>query len=377
MSFTGPEPDLRQDDGRSTLEAQATPRPARRLVSIVVPCRNEVKSIRPFLDSLLKQDLEGIELEVIVADGRSDDGTRPLLETYCLEHPQIRVIDNHGLIVSTGLNAAIRASRGDIIIRMDAHSEYRADYVRRSVELLEQTGADNVGGPTIAHGTSYIGRGIAAAFQSNFSVGARGHQANYEGPVDTVFLGCWRREVFERIGLFDEKLVRNQDDELNLRLLRAGGRIWQSPEIVSRYQTRTSLWKLFRQYFQYGFWKVAVIRKHRIPASWRHLVPGSFVLMNCLLFGAVLFKALAASGGLAWPLAAWVGMDGIYAALSVVAAWKTARKAGWDLLPLLPVVFAIYHTAWGFGFLLGIVHFSRKREPGSFPADSMFTEITH
>ena len=359
------------------METQANPCPTRRSVSIVIPCRNEFHSIRGFLDSLLKQDLEGIDAEVIVADGASDDGTREWLEAYREQHPHIRVIENRGLIVSTGLNAAIRTSRGDIIIRMDVHAQYRADYVRRCVELLESTGADNVGGPSIARGDGYVGRAIAAAFQSPFSVGgARGHQPTYEGPVDTVFLGCWRREVFERVGLFDESLVRNQDDELNLRLSRAGGRIWQSPEIVSHYQTRSSMSRLFRQYFQYGFWKVAVIRKHRIPASWRHLVPGAFVFMNLVFFAAVLYKALTGFSVLSWPLTAWAAMDVVYAVLSILAAWSTARRAGWDLFPMLPVVFATYHTAWGLGFILGMLHFSRKQGDGSLRHDSVFNEIT-
>src|SRR5262249_37453116 len=145
------------------------------------------------LDSLLKQDLEGIEAEIIIADGMSDDGTREVLEAFHEEHPQVCVIDNPGRIVSTGLNAAIRAARGDIIMRMDVHARYRADYIRRCVEVLERTGADNVGGPAIAKGDGYVGQAIAAAFQSAFSVGgARGHQPDYEGPVDTVWLGCWR-----------------------------------------------------------------------------------------------------------------------------------------------------------------------------------------
>lgn len=355
------------------LETQANPCPPRGLVSIVVPCRNELKSIRIFLDSLLKQDLEGIESEVIIADGASDDGTREWLEAYQEHHPEIRVIQNRGLIVSTGLNAAIRASRGDIILRMDAHTEYRADYVRSCVELLESTGADNVGGPAIARGNGYIGRAIAAAFQSPFSVGARGHQPDYEGPVETVYLGCWRREVFEKAGLFDESLVRNQDDELNLRLSRAGGRVWQSPEIVSRYLTRSSLSKLFRQYFQYGFWKVAVIRKHRIPASWRHLVPGTFVLMNVLFLAAILLRALTGNTRVSWPLAIWACVDILYALLSAAAAWNAARKNGWDLLPLLPVVFAIYHVAWGLGFMIGVFVFSKSPSP---QGGTVFTGIT-
>src|SRR5262249_46312079 len=145
------------------------------------------------------------------------------------EDPRLRIIDNPGRIVSMGLNQAIRGAQGKVIARMDAHTSYAPDYVRRCVEVLRETAADNVGGPWVARGTGRIGQAIAAAFQSSFAMGGgRGHDPNYSGPVDTVYLGCWPKEVFDRIGFFDEDLVRNQDDEFNLRLLRSGGKIWQS-----------------------------------------------------------------------------------------------------------------------------------------------------
>jgi succinoglycan biosynthesis protein ExoA len=345
-------------------------------VSIVVPCRNEVKAIRPFLDSLLSQELEGINWEVIIADGMSDDGTRKVLRKLTTEHRQIRVIDNPSRIVSTGLNACIRAARGDTIIRMDVHTEYKADYVRRCVEILGRTGAANVGGACVAIGEGYIGRAIAGAFHSAFAVGgARWHQPTYEGPVDTVHLGCWRREVLEWIGLFDETLVRNQDDELNFRLTRAGGTIWQSPEIVSWYHPRSSLRALFGQYFQYGFWKVAVIKKHRLPASWRHLVPGTFVLVNFAALATSLLGVMFGRGPFSWFTAAAMVMDLAYALARLVAAGLVARRDGWILFPVLPLVFSTYHLAYGLGFLCGIYHFSTTRLDARL-RDSVFTKLT-
>src|SRR5262249_53760198 len=157
--------------------------------------------------------------------------------------------------------AAIRAAQGSIIIRMDVHTEYASDYIRQCLAVLQETGADNVGGPWVAKGNGLVSSAIAAAFQSPFAVGgARGHDFHYEGAIDTVYLGCWPREVFDRIGLFDEEFVRNQDDEFNLRLARAGGKIWQSPRIKSWYRPRGSLKALWRQYVQYGYWKVRVIQ---------------------------------------------------------------------------------------------------------------------
>ena len=355
---------------------QANQTPVASRVSVIVPCRNEIKAIGPFLDSLLQQDLEGIDAEIIIADGMSDDGTRAVLEAFWEEHPQVRVIDNPGRIVSTGLNAAIRAARGDVIMRMDVHARYKADYIRRCVAVLERTGADNVGGPAIAIGDGYVGQAIAGAFQSAFSVGgARGHQPDYEGPVDTVCFGCWRREVVREIGLFDEALVRNQDDELNLRLVRAGGKVWQSPEIVSWYQPRSSLSALFRQYFQYGFWKVAVMQKHRLPASWRHLVPGAFVLVNVVFLLAAVVRVLAGPGLSSLLVVLGVGMQTAYTLASLLVSCMVARRAGWLLFPLLPLVFGIYHGAWGLGFVVGIVYFS-TRPRGALLRENVFTKMT-
>ncbi|MBK8004907.1 MAG: glycosyltransferase family 2 protein [Gemmatimonadetes bacterium] len=319
-------------------------------VSIVVPCRNERSHIEASIRSILAQETPPGGFECLVADGCSDDGTREVLARLAAEDPRLRVVDNPGRIVSTGLNAAIRASAGAIIIRMDAHTEYAPDYVRRCVEVLRETGAQNVGGPWVAVGEGRVSRAIAAAFQSPFAAGgARSHDPDYEGPVDAVYLGCWPREVLEQAGLFDEELVRNQDDELSLRLTRAGARLWQSPRIRSVYRPRNSLRALFRQYTQYGYWKVRVIQKHRVPASPRHLVPGAFV---AALVGLPLL-------GLAWPPMFWVwgGMTGAYLLVVGVATVKTARAQGADLLPLLPAVFAGYHIGYGYGFLRGVVDF--------------------
>jgi succinoglycan biosynthesis protein ExoA len=343
---------------------------------VVVPCRNEIKAIGPFLDSLLRQDLEDIQAEIIIADGMSDDGTREVLEAFCEKHHQVKVIDNRDRIVSTALNAAIRVAKGEIIIRMDVHARYASNYVRSCVDVLERTEADNVGGPAIAKGDGYIGRVVAAAFQSVFSVGgARGHQPDYEGPVDTVCFGCWRTDVFGKIGLFDEALIRNQDDELNFRLVREGGVVWQSPEIVSWYQPRSSLSAFFRQQFQYGFWKVAVIQKHRLPASWRHLVPGTFVLANIALLIDAVIRLLRGPGLSSWLLVAGASMDFTYVCASLLASLRAAKQAGWRLLPLLPLAFGIYHVAWGSGFLVGLFYFS-TRPRGMLPRQNVFSEIT-
>jgi succinoglycan biosynthesis protein ExoA len=322
--------------------------PCGEAITIVIPCRNEAGCIAEVLDSVLAQDLAGIDWEVIVADGMSDDGTRSILDRYAARESRIRVLENPSRAVPAGLNAAIRAARGEIILRMDAHTAYAPDYVRRCLEALDTTGASNVGGPARTKPHGYWGRAIAAAYHSPVACGGgRFHDPEYEGWADTVPYGCWRKRTLLEIGLFDETLVRNQDDELNLRLCRAGGRVWQSPAIVSWYQPRGSLRRLFQQYFQYGFWKVAVIRKHRIPASWRHLVPATFV-------AGVAVGPLVGIWS-SWVMWAWGAAMGAYFVAVLAASVQSARRYGWDLLPVLPVVFGAYHFSYGSGFLMGLM----------------------
>jgi succinoglycan biosynthesis protein ExoA len=335
------------------------------LVSIIVPCRNERDSIEDCMHLVAGQESVAGGFELLVVDGLSDDGTREILERLRDRYSFLRLIDNPARIVSTGLNAAIRAARGDVIIRMDAHTEYAPDYVRRCLEVLEETGADNVGGPARTKAVGYIGSAICAAYHSPFGVGgARFHKVEYEGYVDTVTYGCWHREVFDEIGLFDEELVRNQDDEFNLRLVRTGGKIWQSPRIKSWYRPRSSLVALFKQYLQYGYWKVKVIQKHKMPASVRHLIPGGFV-------AALLSLPLAAAKwSLAWSL--WLGLMGTYSAALLIASILATFRHDWKLLPVLPVVFACYHVSYGLGFLWGIFDFViLRRKPR--PALSLLT----
>jgi succinoglycan biosynthesis protein ExoA len=327
-------------------------------VSVVVPCRNEIRFIRAFLDSVLQQDITGLNVEVLVADGMSDDGTREVLEQYERTLPGFRVIDNHGRIVSTGLNAAIREARGEIIVRMDAHTEYAPDYIRTCLRVMKETGACNVGGPALTRAEGYLARAIALAFHSKFvSGGAKFHDPGYEGYVDTVTYGCWKKSTLLRLGLFDERLYRSQDDELNLRIIASGGKVWQSPKITSWYRPRGTLAALSRQYFQYGFWKVAVIRKHRKPASWRNLVPGASLLTGiALLLGAL---AAGLGGSSRWEsqfLTVWAALVGLYGVVSLGAAFVVAKSHGWRFFPVLPVVFATYHVSYGLGFLLALAY---------------------
>jgi succinoglycan biosynthesis protein ExoA len=333
-------------------------------VSVVVPCRNEIRHIRAFLDSVLRQELGQIEMEVLIADGMSDDGTRLVLGDYERRFAAIRVLDNPEKIAPTGMNRGIHEARGEIIIRMDAHTTYAPDYVCSCVEVLNETNADNVGGPALTHADGHIAQAIAFAFHTPFATGgAKFRDPGYKGPVDTVMYGCWRKSTLERVGLFDEELVRGQDYELNARLASCGGTLWQSPKITFWYRPRASLSGLFWQYFQSGFWKVAIIRKHPSFASRRNLVP-----VSCLLVGIVLLLCAAGAslGGSVWWqnafLAAWFALVGLYFTASFASAFSVARRKGWKFLPVLPIVFAIYHLSYAFGFLLALLYRPATRD---------------
>ena len=316
-------------------------------VSIIVPCRNEAGHIAAFLQSALAQQLPaGTALEVLVADGASDDGTRAVLDDWAARDARVRAIDNPQRITSAALNRAIAAAQGEVIVRMDVHTTYAPDYVAQCLAALQRSGASNVGGPWRAQGQGAWGRAIAAAFQSRWVAGgARSRQLDFEGEVDTVYLGCWPRDSFQRYGLFDEALVRNQDDEHNLRIVRGGGRVWQSARIRSTYVPRDSLGALWRQWLQYGYWKPFVMKKHGQAAALRHRVPGLFVGG---LGGAA---ALALLGGPWLPLA---GLAGLYAAAVLGLSLAVAAGGGaWALLPRLPFVIAAQQLAYGIGSLLG------------------------
>jgi succinoglycan biosynthesis protein ExoA len=327
-------------------------------ITIIIPCRNEQFHIKKVISSLFAQKGVEASIEIIIADGRSEDGTREILNQMSTGDPRLRIIDNPGMIVSTGLNAAIRAARGDIVIRMDAHTECAQDYVKQCVHTLESTGADNVGGPWRAIGLSWLQKAIALSFQSPFSSGGAGsHRIAYEGLVDTVYLGCWHKDTLFRLGLFDEELIRNQDDEFNLRLLRSGGKIWQSPTIRSWYYPRSSLANLFKQYVQYGYWKVRVIQKHKLPASFRHLVPGIFVtILLALSFSSIFFSS---------TLLLLLGILSLYFFANFGASLLTCRRmVNWRYLLVMPFVFATYHFGYGWGFLKGVIDFFALKRSG-------------
>jgi glycosyltransferase involved in cell wall biosynthesis len=323
------------------------------LVSVIIPCRNEAHWIRAGLESILENDYPKDRIEVLVVDGMSDDGTRSILSELAGRHPRIRLLDNPKKITPTALNIGIGVSRGSVIMRMDAHVAYPANYISALVGRLEDSGADNVGGVCVTRPATdtAMGRAIAVGMSHPLGVGNSYFRIGASKPrwVDTVPFGCYRRDVFDRIGVFDEQLVRNQDDEFNLRLIRRGGRILLTPEVVCDYYARDSLGKLWRMYYQYGYFKPLVVRKVGGVMTLRQLVPAVFVLSLVAAAVAAIWSWTAALLGAAIVLA--------YAAVILVAAAAAGLRRGVGCGLALVAVFPTLHLSYGLGYLRGVLDF--------------------
>ncbi|HYK02974.1 MAG TPA: glycosyltransferase family 2 protein [Thermoanaerobaculia bacterium] len=322
-------------------------------VSVVMPVRNEAAFIRHSAGALLQQDYPGELLEIIVADGGSDDATREILDSLAREQaaPRLRIIDNPERIFSTGFNRGVAAADGEVIVMMGGHTVVAHDYVSEAVKALEASGADCVGGFIETVAMDAASEPIALAMASKFGVGGVAFRTVRDElrDVDTVAFGAYRRATLDALGPLDEELVRNQDDELNYRLRGRGGRILLVPSIRSRYHSRSSLRTLARQYFWYGYWKVRVMQKHPLQMRWRHFVPPLFV--------ASLVTAAAIAPLTVWPL---VLLSGAYVAAALSAAVVVAATAGWSHILKLPLIFATLHLGYGAGFLLGLVRFAHR-----------------
>ena len=312
-------------------------------VSVVLAMRNEGGFIDRTLQSLIDQDYPRERLEVLVVDGLSDDRGPDIVRAWQARHPHIVLLQNPQRRTPCGFNIGIRATSGDLIAIVSAHCELASDYIRRCVEHLHSSGADNVGGPMRPVAEGFWGRNINMATSTPFGIGnSPFHYSQTEQFVDTVYMGMYRRDMLERIGLFDETLVRNQDYELNYRLRAAGGKIFYTPAIRSWYHGRSSLRDLWSQYFQYGFWKARVIRLHPDSIRARHLAAPAFVL-------ALIVSSVPAA--LYRPAAVLPALILLaYATASAVSAAALAARHGWRYLWSLPVTFAAIHLSWGLGF---------------------------
>ena len=324
-------------------------------VSVIMPVRNEADFIGRSLRAVFVQQYPHDHLEIIVADGLSTDETRAQIEVLQAESDiPISLVSNPERIAPTGLNRAIAAARGDIIVRVDGHCEIAPDYVAKCVKYLQAGKAEGVGGPIETIGETWRAKAIAVAMSSNFGVGGSAFRCinDREMYVDSVAFPGYKREIFETAGTFNEELVRNQDDEFNYRIRKLGGRILLAPDICSRYFSRSSFKSLWRQYFQYGYWKVRVLQLHPKQMRPRQFVPFIFVASIFLSFLQGLFFSFGR-----WEL---IIILGLYLLADLAATLKAAARINPAALPFVFLSFPILHLSYGVGFASGLFAFSRK-----------------
>jgi glycosyltransferase involved in cell wall biosynthesis len=323
-------------------------------VSIVVPVLNEEAFILQCIQALQTQDYSG-EIEILLVDGMSNDNTRNLILQTMRTDTRLRLIDNPRRIIPVAINMGVKTASHELVIRMDAHSIAASDHVRTCVVAHQVTGADHVGGYCSFEGDTYLSRAIAAVMRSRFGVGpALWRNDRQAGDTDTVPYGLWRRSQFLALGGFNERLLINEDYEFNHRLRLAGGRVYFSPDIKCDYFVRRSITALARQYFRYGFWKVRMLKLFPGSIRWRQIVPPLF---TAGLVVGPLFASINAV--LFWVFGAAVA---IYGMLTAVFSIRQAGDRGWDLLPMLPMLFIILHLSWGLGFWAGIWRWVIMRE---------------
>lgn len=326
------------------------------LITVILPIRNEARYIKRTLLAVFKQEYPPEKMQILIADGMSTDGTREIIDKLISKYPQysVKLIDNIKRIAPTGLNIALPLARGEIIVRVDGHCEIAPDYLKKSVQYLQNYDIEGVGGSIETIGETFTAKAVAIAMSSNFGVGASDYRTLKQGETypDSIVFPAYKRETIINTGLFDEELIRNQDDEYNYRIRSLGGKLLLTSEINSRYYNRTSLSALWRQYFQYGFWKVRVLQKHPAQMRPRQFAPPVFVAALILTSLSTLLTP--------WGYHAFGLVFGAYAIANSIFSIQAAKRTEWKYLPMLPVVYSILHISYGTGFIVGLVKFINR-----------------
>lgn len=326
------------------------------LVSIVIPCRNEIDYIDVCLRSVFAQVEPPGGIEIIVVDGMSEDGTRDILEDLKTKDSRLKIVDNVSQITPCARNLGIQAARGGFIAILDAHTVYAPTYIRTCIELLnEHPEVCCVGGPITSVGKGSFGRATAAVMSNPLGVGNAKHRfPTYEGYAEGACFPVFRRNVFDDVGLFDEDLIRNQDDEFNFRIALKGDRIFLSPRATCNYYVRETPRELFWQYFQYGFYRIVVLKKHRLSISFRHFVPALFFLMIFAVgVGSVFLSGWWTGVGVILPL--------VYAVILCGAGLSVAFKEGMAVGLWFPISAFIVHASYALGFLWALIRGPKNR----------------
>jgi cellulose synthase/poly-beta-1,6-N-acetylglucosamine synthase-like glycosyltransferase len=354
------------------LEGPPPPRPDLPFVSVIMAVRNEEGYIGPCLQALAQQDYPRENFEVIVLDGESTDGTMAEAQTAAAELgvPDV-FFTNRKRTTAAGLNLGLSVARGEIVVKVDGHTLVDPHFLSASVQALQDSGADAAGGPIRTMGRGPAGQAIALAVSSPFGVGdAAFRHATQEQWTDSVAFGAYRREVFERLGGFDEEAVYGEDDEFNYRLRDAGGRILLTPAVGAVYYARSSYRALARQYWRYGIAKARVLRKHPGRLRWRHLVPSTLVASLAAL------RLLSPFGRRFARLHAAV--LGAYAAFCLAASFWIALKGGhWRIAPLIPLAFPCIHLPAGAGLIYGFARQALEARGAHRPRAAIADEAAH
>ncbi len=325
------------------------------LVSVIIPCRNEAEYIEKTIHSLYNQKNVPGEIEILVVDGMSTDGTQELLNKMSSEDGRLKLIQNPKKITPIAMNLGIKNAHGEYIAIMGAHSEYDENYLSECIKLFEKDSAIMcTGGPIFSEGRTNFGKAAALAMSHPIGVGNAKHRfPNYEGFAEGAGFPVFKKEVFEKIGLYDESLIRNQDDELNFRLTKAGYKVYLSPKVKSKYYVRDHPKKLFAQYFNYGFWRVATLKKHGTAVSFRQLIPTLFYLT--IIITIIIAPLLTINA-----LITIFTIPVIYLVIIAIFTAKIIKEKGIKIGFRFPLAIMILHFSYAFGFLKGISLFFRK-----------------
>lgn len=322
------------------------------VISVVIPCRNEKDFIVKCLNSILSQENLPGGIEIIIVDGLSDDGTRELISNFMINYSNIRMIDNPHKVTPYALNIGIKNSKGNYITIMGAHAEYDSNFLSQSISLFTlHPEVACVGGPIISLGNNMFSEAVALAMSRAIGVGNAKHRfPDYEGYAEMACFPTFRKDIFDTIGYYDENLIKNQDDEFCFRLTRNGKKVFISPKVKSRYYVRNTPAGLFRQYQNYGFWRVAVIKKHKMPISLRQIIPTLFfiVLLGCFLLAIIFGNWLI---GMTLPI--------LYiSALFLFSLKITLEKNQLSFLVNLPLAIFVLHFSYAYGFVKGLLKFT-------------------
>lgn len=336
-------------------------------ISIVIPCFNESRFIRPLVENLLSQDYPQNKIEIIFADGMSTDNTKQLIAEFAQKHFFIHCIDNNERFVSSGLNRAIKRSVGQVIIRMDAHSIYPMDYWSVLVRKLFEHGAENVGGVwvTEAGGNTIEAEAIVIATSHPLGIGNADYRlgTNKDIEVDTVPFGCFRRKLFDEIGYFDTDLIRNQDDEFNGRIRKRGGKIVLISSVKIRYFARENLKKMSTMFFQYGMYKPLVNIKLGKPATLRQFAPPILVSSFMILILLSLFHRY-------FTILFWIEIF-VYGISITLTSFVLTKGKSLLLFGYTTLAFAAIHFSYGLGYIFGMIKFTLLRQQNRADGDAL------